>query len=126
MVINCESLEKKIIDAINAVNNDHGHIDIMASVDYEWLQVKVALRDKSINYKRYFSFAMDVKAKETDFEDYVVKSVSDDYLTYAEAFKTVDVKSALHYEELSEEEYVKKLEELVKTNFAEEVKRDVQ
>lgn len=122
--IDCEALERKIIDAINDKNNDHGSIDIMATFDYACLKVIVAVKDRSINYKNNFGFAMDVKADQKAFEDYVVTTVSDDYLEYAAAFKPVDLKSALHYEELSEEEYNKKLDDLVRNNFMEEVKLD--
>ena len=115
--IDCEALERKILDAINDKNSDHGKIDIMAEVDYNWFKVKVAVRDRSINYKNNFGFAMDIEADQKAFEDYVVTVVSDDYLKYAEVFKPVDLKSALHYEDLSEEEYYKKLNDLINRNL---------
>lgn len=117
MTIDCEALERKILDAINDKNSDHGKIDIMAEVDYNWFKVKVAVRDRSINYKNNFGFAMDIEADQKAFEDYVVTVVSDDYLKYAEVFKPVDLKSALHYEDLSEEEYYKKLNDLINRNL---------
>lgn len=115
--IDCEALERKIINAINDKNNDHGHIDIMATFDYAWLKVKIAMQDRSIDYRNTFCFAMDVKADPKEFEDYVVTTISDDYLKYAEIFKPVDLKSTLHYEELSEEEYNRKLNDLINRNL---------
>lgn len=113
----CKALERKILDAINEKNSNHGNIDIMAVVDYDWFTVKVAMRDRSIYYKNNFGFVIDATADPKEFEDYVVTTISDDYLKYAEVFKPVDVKSALHYEELSEEDYNRKLNDLIRKNL---------
>ena len=93
MIIDGKILKKKIIDAINVENNNHVNIDIMVDIDCgarSKVIVSLVLEDRSVNYKHFFVFAMDVKNDKNEFEDYVVRVISDDYLKYAETANQVN------------------------------------